>query len=94
MNYKFIIAMAAVSAIFASCCGNSGNSKAGSELITKEVIEVTNGMYTPEIMHRLGKVSDPQVSPDGTKILYGVSYTSIEQNKSNRELFVMNLDVS
>ena len=94
MNYKFIIAMAAVSAIFASCCGNSGNSKAGSELITKEVIEVTDGMYTPEIMHRLGKVSDPQVSPDGTKILYGVSYTSIEQNKSNRELFVMNLDGS
>ena len=32
--------------------------------------------------------------PTGEKILYGVSYYSIEQNKSNRELFVMNSDGS
>jgi dipeptidyl aminopeptidase/acylaminoacyl peptidase len=34
------------------------------------------------------------VSADGTKIVYGVQYYSVEQNKSNRELFVMNADGS
>jgi dipeptidyl aminopeptidase/acylaminoacyl peptidase len=45
-----------------------------------------------EVMHSLAKVSDPQISPDGTKVLYGVAYTSITENKNNRELFIMNLD--
>ena len=63
-------------------------------LIGKKNISVLDGIFTPELMHSLGKISDPQVSPDGTKILYGVLYTSIEQNKSNRELFTMNIDGS
>ncbi len=91
MNFKPIIAMAAATALLASCCSGSGSND-GATLITKQSIDVPDGRLTPEIMHQLGKVSDPQLSPDGSKILYGVSYTSIEQNRSNRELFVMNAD--
>lgn len=80
-------------AILASCCGNEPTA-ANEPIITKANLTIADGVFTPEIMHRLGKVSDPQISPDGTKILYGVGYTSIEQNKSNRELFVMNIDGS
>jgi len=36
---------------------------------------------TPEALWAFGRVSDPQVSPDGETVLYGVSYYSIEQNK-------------
>ncbi|MBQ1169053.1 MAG: PD40 domain-containing protein, partial [Bacteroidales bacterium] len=50
--------------------------------------------YTPEVMRLMGKVSDPQPSPDGSKILYGVTYTSIEENRDCRQLFVMNADGS
>ena len=76
-------------------CACSGNQKVESEaMITKQEIQVENGHFTPEIMHRLGKVSDPQLSPNYGKILYGVTYTSIEQNKGNRELFLMNADGS
>lgn len=74
-----------------SSCGDKTEE---APLIGKSEIQITDGIFTPEIMHSLGKVSDPQVSPDGTKILYGVSYTSIEQNRSNRELFLMNIDGS
>ena len=81
-----ILAMAAIT----SCV----EKEAEAPIIGKQDIKVENGQLTPEIMHRMGKVSDPQVSPDGTKILYGVSYTSIELNRSNRELFVMNIDGS
>ena len=80
-------------ALIAGSCKESSESKDGTP-IAKSTITVTDGKFTPEVMQNLGRLSDPQVSPDGTKILYGVSYTSIEQNKSNRELFVMNIDGS
>ncbi|MEG0517539.1 MAG: S9 family peptidase [Bacteroidales bacterium] len=94
MTKKIVTVMAIASATLAGCCGGNQTvaDAADTPIITKTDIEVTNGRFTPEIMHRLGKVSDPQLSPDGSKILYGVSYTSIEQNKGNRELYVMNVD--
>lgn len=74
-------------------CKNS--SEASKEVpIAKSNITVPDGKLTPEVMNSFGRVSDPQVSPDGKKILYGVSYTDIAQNKSNRELFTMNTDGS
>ncbi|MBO7371071.1 MAG: peptidase S9, partial [Bacteroidales bacterium] len=61
------------------------------EILKPENI-AADGHFTAEIMHQLGKVSDPQVSPDGSRILFGVTYTSIEQNKGVRQLFVMDID--
>ena len=91
MKKQFLPLMLLASAL----CACSGNQKVESEtMITKQEIQVENGHFTPEIMHRLGKVSDPQLSPNYGKILYGVTYTSIEQNKGNRELFLMNADGS
>ena len=43
---------------------------------------------TPEVLLSFGRLSDPQLSPDGKWLLYGVSYTSIEDNRSCRNLFV------
>ena len=43
--------------------------------IGKPEIKIKDGVFTPEAMLAMGRLSDPQVSPDGTKILYGVSYT-------------------
>ena len=71
--------------MIASC-----NSKGG--YIKKPRVKTDH--YTAEVMRLMGKVSDPQPSPDGSKILYGVSYTSIEENRECRQLFVMNADGS
>lgn len=57
-------------------------------------VTIADGVMTPEVLLAFGRLSDPQISPDGTKILYGVSYTSIEQNSSCRNLFVCNTDGS
>lgn len=48
--------------------------------------------FTPETLLSLGRISDPQVSPEGGKALYGVSYTSIEQNRSCRNIFLIDLE--
>ena len=62
--------------------------------IGKNEIEVKDGKMTPEVLLALGRLSDPQVSPDGKKLLYGVSYNSIEENRSCRNLYISNLDGS
>ncbi|MDF1575588.1 MAG: S9 family peptidase [Bacteroidales bacterium] len=65
-----------------------------SPLITKNQLSLSSDIMSPEVLWSFGRLSDVQVSPDGEKILYGVSYYSMEQNRSNRELFVMNRDGS
>lgn len=66
---------------------------------TKQIIEksnrvVENRRMTPELLWSFGQLSDVQVSPDGKKLCYGVRYNDIPQNKSNREIFVCNVDGS
>ena len=62
--------------------------------IGKSEIAVENGKMTPEVLLAFGRLSDPQVSPDGKHILYGVSYTSTTENRSVRNLFICKLDGS
>ena len=62
--------------------------------IGKSGIVIEDGKMSPEALLAFGRMSDPQVSPDGKHILYGVSYTSVEDNRSVRNLFICNLDGS
>lgn len=48
--------------------------------------------YTPELMWRLERISDVQVSEKLNKILYGVSWYDLASNKSNRDLYTMPLN--
>ena len=59
--------------------------------IGRSGIVIEDGKMSPEALLALGRMSDPQVSPDGKHILYGVSYTSVEQNRSVRNLFICDL---
>ena len=60
--------------------------------IGRPEIEVKDGTMTPEVLLSFGKVSDPQVSPDGQKILFGISYTSIKDNRSCNNLYICGID--
>ncbi|NVO18367.1 MAG: S9 family peptidase [Bacteroidetes bacterium] len=45
--------------------------------------------YTPELLWKLGRVSEPQLSPDEKTILFGVSWYDLAANKGNRDLYTM-----
>ena len=62
--------------------------------VGRSEIEIVDGKMTPEVLLSYGRLSDPQVSPDGQHILYGVSYTDIAGNKSVRNLRMCKLDGS
>lgn len=80
-------------ALLAASCSSTG-SGSGGDIIDKPDFTPENGQYTIDALEAFGKVSSPVVSPDKSKILYGISYESLEQNKSNLDLYVMNLDGS
>lgn len=75
-------------------CNPSDKNDDNTSIIGKSNIVITDGIMTPEALHSFGRLSDIQVSPDKSKILYGVTYVSIEENKTNRELFTINADGS
>ncbi|MBQ4287358.1 MAG: PD40 domain-containing protein, partial [Bacteroidales bacterium] len=88
---KSILLMTAA-AIMAMGCKNE-KAPQGSYIGPSD-ITISDGHFSPEVMLSLGRLSDPQLSPDGTKILYGVSYTSVKDNRSVRNLFICNVDGS
>lgn len=45
--------------------------------------------YTPELLWKLGRVSEIELSPDEKQILYGVSWYNLEANKGNRDLYII-----
>lgn len=94
MNKVFFpLAMSAMLGI-ATGCQNSGSTDDKPIIEKPESVEIQNRQYSPNVLQAFGRVTDPVVSPDGKKILFGISYENLEQNKSNRDLYVMNLDGS
>lgn len=60
--------------------------------IGKSNIRIEGKKMTPEALWSFGRIGGVEVSPDEKQIVYTVAYYSIPENKSNREVFVMNAD--
>lgn len=88
---KTVIPLAMAATLLTGLAGCTGT---GTQLIDKPEFKSANRTFDIEALEALGRVSGPAVSPNGKKVLYGVSYESVEQNKSNNELYVMNIDGS
>ena len=84
--------IAAASLSISSIMADKKNALTKEGHIAKSEITIENGVMTPEALLAFGRLSDPQVSPDGKHILYGVSYTSTAENRSVRSLYICNLD--
>lgn len=89
-NFLQTIAMSTM--LLASTSAIAADAEA--PIIDRPDFKSPDGVFTIEALEALGRVSEPVVSPDKKQILYGISYESVEQNKSNRDLYVMNIDGS
>ena len=92
MRFKLFMAIALGTGLSACSLGDKKSEDKDLPLIGKSEVKVQDGIMTPEVLYSFGRISDIQVSPDKSKVLYGVTYVSIEQNKTNRELFTINAD--
>ena len=82
-------------ALLASCDGGKqGDSSHLGPIFGKASPTIENGIMTPEVLHSFGRIGDVQVSPNSKEILYHVTFVDIEENKTNTEIFKMNVDGS
>ena len=88
-----IMAAMALSGMMLTGCNGAGSEESPA-VIGKSDIKIEGGLMTPEALWAMGRVGSPTVSPDGNKILYGISYYSVEQNKSHHTINIMNADGS
>ena len=91
---KLILCMTALALTVTACKKKTEPAEPAAPVIEKPQLTVENGRFTPEIMWGLGKMGGMAVSPDGSHIAYTVTYYSMEENKGNSELYVMNIDGS
>ena len=77
-----------------TACTKKTATGSNETIIGKKEIEVPDGKMSAEILQQFGQVNGVAVSPDGKTALYGVTYTDIELNKRNRELFTVSIDGS
>ncbi len=87
--FKLIILAIAVVSVM-SC----ENKKEEAVIIGKQNPVISDSLLSPEVLWSLGRVGGIDISPDGKKFLYTVTYYSVPEDKGNTELFVMNVDGS
>ena len=86
--------MMSAAMLLASCGGIKEAGQAEQTLIGKSDIRIDGKRLTPEALWAMGRIGEFAVSPDGKQIVYTVAYYSVPENKSNREVYVMNADGS
>ena len=84
--------MMSAAMLLAACGGTKDAGKTDQVLIEKSDIKIEGKRMTPEALWAMGRIGGMKVSPDGQKIVYTVAYYSVPENRSNREVFVMNAD--
>lgn len=83
------------SALFTATALNAAAAPADEStetIIDRTEFKSSTGIFDIDALEALGRVDGHCVSPDGAKILFGISYESVEQNKSNNDLYIMDIN--
>ena len=91
---KTILFVAILMAMNISCKKSPDGNACGadSEMVTRDnrpVPDFSKGVLTEEILWYFGRVSAPEVSPDGKTLLYSVKYFDYTKDKGNAELYTI-----
>ena len=84
--------MAALILAGATISGCKKNAESNTPLIGKSEIKIESQRLTPEALWAMGRIGSTAVSPNGKKVVYGVSYYSVEANKGHHTLHIMDTD--
>ena len=68
---------------------SKNSSKDASLREARPTPDFSKGILTEEILWTFGRVSAPEVSPDGTTLLYGVTYYNYKKNSGNTDLYTI-----
>ena len=80
-------------AAFMVSCGKNERNEENHKSYTNLEFKVPDGKMTPETLWAFGRVGNVSVSPDMTKVLYTVSWYSVEQNKSFSNIYIKDINI-
>ncbi len=87
---KKIILLLVVSVLLSGCVQKSKIKNSEKRKIDKALF--AKGVMTPELLWKLGRVSDIQLSPDKKTILYSIKYYDLDSNKGNADLYTISVE--
>lgn len=82
---------ALLSAALTSCQKGLDNQP---NIIDKPNISIADGKVTAEVLEAFGRVNEAVASPDGKHVAFTIGYEDIAQNKSNSDVYIMDIDGS
>ncbi|MGE4541459.1 MAG: alpha/beta fold hydrolase [Bacteroidales bacterium] len=59
--------------------------------IGPQTLQLESDIMTPEVLWSFGRIGEMDLSPDKTRLVYSLTYYSIEQNKGNTELYLLDI---
>ncbi len=87
MNKAIALALGAL--LFAA----SPTATNAQTMIQKNEISLSSDRMTPEALWAMGRIGATAPSPDGTQVVYQVSYYSVKENRSHTMLFIQSTGV-
>jgi len=88
---KITFLLAIIIIVVLTGCSYQRN-KDKKSIISKPLIEIKNGIMTPEALWSFGRIGEVIVSPDNKSIVYTIKYFSIAENKGNSDIYSMDID--
>jgi dipeptidyl aminopeptidase/acylaminoacyl peptidase len=82
-------ALWALAALLTACTGTSQKQEPGNYI--PETTELASDIMTPEVLWSFGRLAEPSVSPDGKSVVYTVTYYNITENKSYRDIYLLDI---
>ncbi len=83
------ILMTTIAALSLTACGGAKDDD--TPMVDKPEFTSPDGIFSIDALEAMGRVSAPVLSPDATKVLYTVSYESVEHNRSNADLYLADI---
>jgi len=72
--------------LFTACeCGK----QAGGGTFVNRDLKVDSDIMTPEVLWSFGRVGNVSVSPDGKTVLFTVSYSKIDEDRTYTDIYTM-----
>lgn len=90
INRNLFISICLVMSLTA--CVRQEKKGTSDEIIGPKTLQLENDLLTAELLWNIGRVSDIQLSPDASEILFRVTWYNLDKNKGNHELYLMNSD--
>lgn len=85
-----IAAILVVAALLAVCSTPAEKKDTGNYV--PETPRLTSDLMTPEVLWSFGRLAEPSVSPDGKSVVYTVTYYNVPENRSYRDIYLLNTE--